>query len=118
MNDVSPQKETSYESPNPYVLIGFIQTDNHIQCIENSEKPFYFSGNKKPSKFGFKNLKYFAPYIKGMGVKSYYEIISYEIIKRNQIQNAPLTFTNDNMERLVIWLGKEYLIDRKLFKNI
>ena len=60
LNDVSPQKESSYESPNPYVLIGFVPSENHMLCFENSESPFYFSGTKKPTKFGFKNLKYFA----------------------------------------------------------
>lgn len=117
LNDVSPQKESSYESPNPYVLIGFVPSENHMLCFENSESPFYFSGEKKPTKFGFKNLKYFAPYIKEKGVREYFEIINYELIPRNKIENAPKGKLSDNSERLVIRLGKRFLIENgKYFK--
>jgi hypothetical protein len=112
LNDVSPQKESSYESPNPYVLIGFVPTENHMLCFVNSETPFYFSGIKKPTKFGFKNLKYFAPYIKEKGVSDYYEILSYQIINRKDIfkTNHPL-FKDQYEERLIIKLGRKYQID-------
>src|SRR5262249_2637589 len=73
LNDVSPQKQTIYESPNPYVLIGFVRSEDHMLCFENSPNPFYFSGKNKPTKFGFNNLKYFAPYIKERGIKDFYE---------------------------------------------
>ncbi|MEI7676410.1 MAG: DUF2357 domain-containing protein [Bacteroidales bacterium] len=107
LNDVSPQKESSYESHNPYVLIGFIPTEIHASCFENAESPFYFSGNKKPTRFGFHNLRYFAPYIKGKGIKEYYEILDYELIDRNIIFNShhPL-YKDESGERLVIRLGK------------
>ncbi len=118
LNEVSPQKENSYESPNPYVLIGFVPSEDHIICFENSEKPFYFSGEKKPTRFGFNNLKYFAPYIKEKGVKDYYEIQAYDIVKRNQIQNAPIGRSEDNSERLVIWLGKKIQVNQGKFLKI
>lgn len=119
LNDVSPQKESSYESPNPYVLIGFVPTENHMLCFENSESPFYFSGIKKPTKFGFKNLKYFAPYIKEKGVRDYYEILDYQIIERKNIfkSNHPL-YKDENDERLVIRLGHKYQIDKGKFLKI
>ena len=119
MNDVSPQKESSYESPNPYVLIGFVPTENHMLCFENSELPFYFSGIKKPTKFGFKNLKYFAPYIKEKGVRDYYEILDYQIVERRDIfkTNHPL-YKDENGERLVIRLGHKYQIDKGDFLKI
>ena len=119
LNHVSPQKESSYESPNPYVLIGFVPSENHMLCFENSELPFYFSGTKKPTKFGFKNLKYFAPYIKEKGVRDYYEILDYQITERKNIFkiNHPL-FKDESDERLVIRLGHKYLIDNGKFLKI
>jgi hypothetical protein len=119
LNDVSPQKESSYESPNPYVLIGFVPSENHMLCFENSETPFYFSGIKKPTKFGFKNLKYFAPYIKEKGVREYYEILNYQILNRKDIfkTNHPL-YKDENGERLVIRLGHKYQIQNGNFLKI
>lgn len=119
LNDVSPQKESSYESPNPYVLIGFVPTENHMLCFENNKTPFYFSGIKKPTKFGFKNLKYFAPYIKEKGVRDYYEIIDYQIIGRKEIfkTNHPL-FKDEDEERLVIRLGAKFEIDNGMYLKI
>lgn len=119
LNDVSPQKDSSYESPNPYVLIGFVPSENHMLCFENSVSPFYFSGTKKPTKFGFKNLKYFAPYIKEKGVKDYYEILDYQIIERKNIfkTNHPL-YKDESDERLVIRLGHKFQIDKGKFLKI
>jgi len=119
LNDVSPQKESAYESPNPFVLIGFVPTEDHMLCFTNSEKPFYFSGEKKPSKFGFRNLKYFAPYIKEKGVREYYEIVDYQIIPRKQIfkTNHPL-FKDQEDERLLIRLGQRVFIDNGKYLKI
>jgi hypothetical protein len=119
LNDVSPQKESSYESPNPIVLIGFVPSENHMSCFENSETPFYFSGIKKPTKFGFKNLKYFAPYIKEKGVRDYYEIIDYQILDRKDIfkTNHPL-YKDENSERLLIRLGHKFQIDKGKYLKI
>lgn len=119
LNDVSPQKESSYESPNPYVLIGFVATENHMLCFVNSDNPFYFSGTRKPTKFGFKNLKYFAPYIKKKGIRDYYEIIDYQIVDRKDIfkTNHPL-FKDEDGERLVIRLGIKYQIDNGKYLKI
>lgn len=119
LNDVSPQKESAYESPNPFVLIGFVPTEDHMLCFTNNETPFYFSGEKKPSKFGFRNLKYFAPYIKEKGVREYYEIIDYQIIPRKQIfkTNHPL-YKDQEDERLLIRLGQRAFIDKGKYLKI
>lgn len=119
LNDVSPQKESSYESSNPYVLIGFVPSENHMLCFENSDSPFWFSGTKKPTKFGFKNLKYFAPYIKEKGVKDYYEILDYQIKERKNIfkTNHPL-YKDESDERLVIRLGHKFQIDKGKYLKI
>lgn len=118
LNDIAPQKETVYESPNPDVLIGFVRSADHALCFEQGDKPFYFSGPDKPAGFGFKNLKYFAPYIKGNGIKDYYEILSYDVIPRNQIPNAPGGDPNDHSERLVIWLGRKSEIAQGAYLKI
>lgn len=119
LNDVSPQKESAYESPNPFVLIGFVPTEDHMLCFTNSETPFYFSGEKKPSKFGFRNLKYFAPYIKEKGVREFYEIVDYQIIPRKQIfkTNHPL-YKDQEDERLLIRLGQRVFIDNGKYLKI
>lgn len=119
LNDVSPQKESAYESPNPYVLIGFIPSETHATCFENNDKPFYYSGEKKPTKFGFNNLKYFAPYIKEKGIKEYYEILGYRIISRKDIfkTNHPLHKDTAD-ERLVIQLGKKHQINQGRYLKI
>lgn len=119
LNDVSPHKESTYESPNPFVLIGFVPTEDHMLCFTNSETPFYFSGEKKPSKFGFKNLKYFAPYIKEKGVREYYEIVDYQIIPRKLIfkTNHPL-YKDQEDERLLIRLGQRVFIDNGKYLKI
>ncbi len=119
LNEVSPQKENVYESPNPYVLIGFVPSENHMLCFDNSEDPFYFSGERKPSRFGFNNLKYFAPYIKEKGVRDYYEILDYKIVERKQIfkKNHPL-YKDEVNERLVIRLGGRIQIDKGKYLKI
>jgi len=111
LNEVSPQKESNYESPNPYVLIGFVPTEEHAKCFMDSKNPFYYTGSSKPTRFGFKNLKYFAPYIKGKGIRNYYEIKSYDILKRSQIINSPSKSKELDSERLLIWLSNERLIE-------
>lgn len=119
LNDVSPQKENTYESPNPYVLIGFVPTEDHMLCFENNRNPFYFSGIKKPSKFGFNNLKYFAPYIKEKGVRDFYEILDYQIVERKNIfETTHPLYKGDTDERLVIRLGRKYQIEEGKYLKI
>ena len=119
LNEVSPQKESKYESPNPYVLIGFVPSEKHELCFTNSEKPFYYSGESKPSRFGFNNLKFFAPYIKGKGIKEYYEILDYQILERHTIfeYGHPL-YKKESAERLVIRLGNKYQVDNGKYLKI
>jgi hypothetical protein len=117
LNEVAPQKYSTYEAHNPYVLIGFIPSEKHEECL-NIDNSFYFTGEKKPSFFGFNNLKYFAPYIKEKGIKNYFEILGYDLIPRNEIKNAPIKNQNDKSLRLVIWLGKKFSIDNDKFFKI
>jgi hypothetical protein len=116
LQNIHPQKQNTYESPNPYVLIGFVRSDAHRTCFERTENPFYYTGKRKPTRFGFSNLKYFAPYIKKKGIKECYEIIEYEIIQKKSIlEKAPIlsekySASESEDERLVIWLGKKFQI--------
>jgi hypothetical protein len=45
LNDVSPQKESA-ESPNPFVLIGFVPTEDHMLCLQIAKHLFAFSERK------------------------------------------------------------------------
>jgi hypothetical protein len=109
LNEVSTQKESEYESHNPFVLIGFVKSSDHLACIEKQKNPFYYTGEKKPSKFGFSELKYFAPYFKEKGVRDYYEILEYSTIKRNEIfKPGHVLYENKNDERLLIKLGRKF----------
>ena len=51
-------------------------------------------------------------------MKSYFEILSYDILKRSQIKNAPSSSRDNQSERLLIWLGKEYIIENGKFLKI
>ena len=64
-----------------------------------------------PAQFGKRKLRYFAPYFPGKGVVCYYEIEGYSVQKRNEIyaSSHPL-YKNDPSERLVVRLGKKYVI--------
>lgn len=119
LNDISPQKDSIYESQNPYVLIGFVPTINHMLCFEDNDEPIYFTGIRKPTRFAFKNLKYFAPYIKEKGIQHYFEILDYEIVERKNIfkSNHPL-YKDEKGERLVIRLGNKFIIDKGNFLKI
>ena len=111
LSEVLPQKENKYESANPYVLIGFVPTEQHELCFENTSNPFYYSGINKPTRFGFDNLKYFAPYIKGKGIAHYFKILDYQIMERNIIFEAGhQLYKNITGERLVIRLGDKHTI--------
>lgn len=112
LNAVSPQKLSSYESPNPEVIIGIVPNEEHAKCFKDGDSPFYFTGKDKPNYFGYKNLRYFAPYIAKQGVSEYYEILRYEIIQRNKLfkPGEKLFTREDSSERLVLRLGKRFSI--------
>lgn len=117
--ELIPQKEVTYEIVNPIVLIGFVPSEDHAACLKMDE-PFYFTGSRKPTRFGFSNLKYFAPYQKEKGIQEYFEILEYEIVTRKSIfkSDHPL-FKDDESERLLIRLGKrKFISGNTYFKTI
>lgn len=119
LNEIIPQKELDYEGVNPDVLIGFVGKKKHIKYFNSGSELFYHTGVNKPVRFGYKDLKYFSPYIKGKGCKYYYEIIDYSIISRNKIFNKNHElFSVDTSERLVLQLGKRYIIKNEKYYKI
>lgn len=127
LNEVSPQKENFYESSNPEVLIGIVNKGKQSIYFETENNTIYHTGKVKPSKLrdedsGYvkikSEIKYFAPYYSGKGIKEYYEILDFRIIPRNEIfhKGHSLNKIDDKSDRLVIRLGKKYVInDNKYF---
>lgn len=121
LNEVSPQKLTSYENHNPEVLIGIVNKGKQTNYFETEENLVYHTGKVKPSKLkdedsGYvkikSDIKFFAPYYSGKGIREYYEIIDFRIVPRNEVfsKNHILSKVDDKSDRLVISLGKRYVI--------
>jgi hypothetical protein len=112
LGTVAPQKMSTYEAPNPEVLIGIVRDIPHAYCYLVRDEPIYYTGPRKPNYFGYKNLRYFAPYLIGQGVSEYFEILGYEVVPRDKIFNVdePLHVSGDKSERLVLKLGKRFQI--------
>jgi hypothetical protein len=128
LNEVSPHKLTTYEKHNPEVLIGIVKKGAQSDYFQKGKELIYHSGRVKPSKLkdednGYvkikSDIKFFAPYFAGIGVKEYYEILDIRIIPRNEIfpKFHPLALGKylDTSERLVIRLGKKYTIDKEKY---
>ena len=126
LNEVSPQKENTYEPSNPEVLIGIVNKGIQSNYFETENNLIYHTGKVKPSKLkdedaGYvkikSGIKYFAPYISGKGIKEYFEILDFRIIPRNEIfpQNHDLNKTDDKSDRLVIRLGKKRIIQENKY---
>jgi len=126
LNDVSPQKHTNYEKHNPEVLIGIVKKGSQTEYFNSEKNLLYHTGKVKPSKLkdedaGYvkikSDIKYFAPYYSGKGIKEYYEIEDFGIMPRNEIFEGshPLANNNDKSDRLIIRLGKKYVIDNNKY---
>lgn len=123
LNEIAPQKLTTYEIHNPEVLIGIVNKGSQTSYFETEENLLYHTGRVKPSKLKGENsdyvkinskIKYFAPYYSGRGIKEYYEIKDFKIVPRNEIfpEGHILNKIEDMSDRLIITLGKKYLIDK------
>jgi hypothetical protein len=126
LNDVSPHKFTSYEKHNPEVLIGIVNKGNQTVYFETEFHPVYHTGKVKPSKLkdedsGYikikSDIKYFAPYYSGKGIKEYYEILDFRMIPRNEVfpKSHLLAKAEDKSDRLIISLGKKFVIDKNKY---
>ncbi|MGI6198766.1 MAG: DUF2357 domain-containing protein [Candidatus Cloacimonadaceae bacterium] len=112
LNGLIPHKDLHYEQPNPQALIGIVSSPQQIEYFSQAQAVLYHTGSAKPSKFGYSELKYFVPYIAQKGIREYYEILDYELVKRDKIfpTDHPLYKANDQSERLVLTLGNRHLI--------
>ncbi len=119
LREIIPQKELNYENVNPEVLIGIVSDYKHITYFESGTELLYHTGARKPSRFGYKDLKYFSPYIKGKGCKYYYEIIDYSILPRNKIYDkSHELYSSDTSERLVLHLGDRQVIKQEKYYKV
>lgn len=117
LNDIIPHKGNVYEPTNPAVLIGIVKEGVHSDYFESGMDLVYHTGNF--SEKGFEEflaissrLKYFAPNFSGKGVCSYYEIKQIIVQRRCDIfEKGALLYKGDDLsERIVIQLGRKYLI--------
>ncbi len=120
LNGIVSQKEMNYENVNPNVLIGIVVNEKQMSYFNKDlSKMIYYTGKIKPSRFGYKDLKYFSPYIKGKGCKYYYEIDSYSLLPRNEIYSSyhPL-YSEEGSERLVLKLKNRKEVNNGRFIKI
>lgn len=126
LNDVSPQKLTTFEKHNPEVLIGIVNKGNQTKYFENETNLIYHTGKVKPAKLKDENsgyikiktdIKYFAPYFSGKGIREYYDIVDFRIMPRNEVFPADhyLGKPNDKSDRLIITLGKKHIIKKNQY---
>jgi len=120
LSGIIPHKECKYEKPNPQALIGIVSSEKHIEYFSSSQAVLYHTGEKKPSKFGYSDLKLFVPYFSGLGIKEYYDILDYRFIKRNEIYppDHALFIEDDSTERLVLTLGKRHPLRGKSYYKL
>lgn len=126
LNDVSPHKLTSYEKHNPEVLIGIVNKGNQTNYFQTETNLVYHTGKVKPSKLkdedsGYiklkSEIKYFAPYYSGKGIREYYRVVDLRLIPRNEIfpKNHNLAKPKDKSDRLIITLGEKFVIDNNKY---
>ena len=126
LNDISPHKLTSYEKHNPEVLIGIVNKGNQTNYFQSETNLVYHTGKVKPSKLkdedsGYiklkSEIKYFAPYYSGKGIREYYRVVDLRLIPRNEIfpKNHNLAKPQDKSDRLIITLGEKFVIDNNKY---
>lgn len=118
---ILPHKDIPFKTINATVLIGIVPKKNNAQYqyFLNGDANIYHTGSRKPARFGFEKLKYFAPYLGGKGIFEYYEIENYSIKKRKDIYpKGHPQFKDDDSERLVLTLkkGKSINLKKTFFK--
>jgi hypothetical protein len=103
-----------------------VQKGNHSDYFEKEGSLLYHTGRIMPSRLknedsGYvkisSGVKFFAPYFSGKGMRDYYEIEGFGIMPRNEIfpPGHPLHKKEDTGNRMVIKLGRRFLIDEGRF---
>lgn len=83
--DVIPQKGSFVEVSNR-VLIGLVKHARQVEAFENGEGTLYYTGRQFPTMIALHDLHYFAPYIKGKGIRDVYEITKVRTISSKEIK--------------------------------
>lgn len=73
VSSVIPQKGMFVEV-NSRVLVGLVKNGRQAESFERGEGELYYTGRQFPTTIALHDLHYFAPYIKGKGVRDVYEI--------------------------------------------
>lgn len=105
VSNVIPQKG-SFVEVSSRVLIGMVKSGKHADSFERGEGELYYTGSKFPTTIALHDLHYFAPYIKGKGIRDIYEITkvrtitSREIKGENAVDDLRLAFHLAKCKRL------------------
>lgn len=98
MSDIIPQKGTVIEIHNR-VLVGFVK--HNEKDFEQGIATRYFTRENFPTTIPLDGLHYFAPYLKGKGIRDIYEIT-----KIHTITSAEVKVEGGNKLRIAFELGK------------
>lgn len=85
VSHVIPQKGSFVEVSNR-VLVGLVKHTKQAEAFENGEGTLYYTGRQFPTTIALHDLHYFAPYIKGKGVRDVYEITKVRTISSKEIK--------------------------------
>lgn len=83
--NVIPQKGSFVEVSNR-VLIGLVKNTKQAETFEKGEGTLYYTGRQFPTTIALHDLHYFAPYIKGKGIRDVYEITKVRTISSKEIK--------------------------------
>ena len=114
ISKVIPQKGALLQVPNRLLvgLVGNSSRPGYTQSFLDGNATLYYTGPKFPTTISLHDLHYFAPYIKGEGVRDIYEIIRIRTITSKEATQAEGEDITDDMR-----LAFELRFGRKLFEN-
>ena len=114
ISKVIPQKGALLQVPNRLLvgLVGNSSRPGYTQSFLDGNATLYYTGPKFPTTISLHDLHYFAPYIKGEGVRDIYEIIRIRTITSKEAKQAEGEDITDDMH-----LAFELRFNRKLFEN-
>jgi predicted component of viral defense system (DUF524 family) len=117
LHDVPGQKYVTPSFPEGMVLIGGTKREKEYQDFFRSGPPFYFFPmNDRKDLTGIRNLKYFSPWLKGIGCKELYSISEVNILKRNELfdKSHPLYKSDDNLYIKISLADRKIELDKEI----
>lgn len=114
VSKVIPQKGALLQVPNRLLvgLVGNSSRPGYTQCFLDGNATLYYTGPKFPTTISLHDLHYFAPYIKGKGIRDVYEIIRIRTITGKEARQTESEDATDDMR-----LAFELHFTRKLFED-